>query len=132
MIDEANALSVTVTQHGSTHAVVRVGGELDIATGLLLHHQLAAQVTSGRTHLVIDLSGVPFMDSSGLNTILRTDRETRAAGGGLVLAGAGPQVRRLLELTGVDLTIPLVDDAHAALADAGTARSEPGAPAPGR
>ena len=104
------ALSVTVGHIGSDRAVVAVGGELDIDTGVLLHHQLAAQVTEGRIHLVLDLDGVPFMDSSGLNIVLHAARETRQCGGSLVLARPAPQVRHLLDLTGVLLSVPVCDD----------------------
>jgi stage II sporulation protein AA (anti-sigma F factor antagonist) len=104
---ESVALNVSVTWQGSEQAVVSVGGELDIATATLLHYQLAAQLGQGRRHLVIDLEGVPFMDSSGLNIVIRTMNETRAAGGSLSLAAPAPSVLRILELTGVTLTIPV-------------------------
>jgi stage II sporulation protein AA (anti-sigma F factor antagonist) len=110
------SLSVDVVTHGSEQAVMCVGGELDVATAMLLQHHLATQLGQGRRHLVIDLAEVPFMDSSGLNIILRAMNETRATGGSLRLAAPAPPVRRVLELTGVTLTIPVHGTVEQALA----------------
>ena len=110
------ALSVTVVQHGGGCAVVAVGGELDMDTATLLHHQLASQVTQGRTNLVLDLAGVPFMDSSGLNIVLRAMNETRQLDGRLLLAAPTESVRRLLDLTGISLTRKPFDTVAQALA----------------
>ena len=113
---ESQALSVTVVPHGSSCAVVTAGGELDMDTATLLHHQLAAQVTQGRTNLVLDLAGVPFMDSSGLNIVLRAMNETRQLDGRLLLAAPTEAVRRLLDLTGISLTRKPFDTVAQALA----------------
>jgi len=113
---ESEALAVTVTQQGRTSAVVAAGGELDMDTATLLHHQLAAQVTQGRVNLVLDLAGVPFMDSSGLNIVLRAMSETRQLDGCLLLASPTDTVRRLLDLTGVSLTSKPFDTVEQALA----------------
>ena len=112
----SQALSVDVVTHGSEQAVVSVSGELDVATAMLLHHHLAAQLAQGRRHLVIDLAGVPFMDSSGLNIVLRTMNETRDIGGSLRLAAPAAPVQRVLELTGVTLTVPVHATVEQALA----------------
>ena len=116
MHPESEALAVTVTQQGRTSAVVAAGGELDMDTATLLHHQLAAQVTQGRVNLVLDLAGVPFMDSSGLNIVLRAMSETRQLDGCLLLASPTDTVRRLLDLTGVSLTSKPFDTVEQALA----------------
>jgi stage II sporulation protein AA (anti-sigma F factor antagonist) len=113
---ESQALSVSVVQHGSRYAVVAIGGELDTDTATLLHHQLAAQVTQGRTNLVLDLAEVPFMDSSGLNIVLRAMNETRQLEGRLLLAAPTSAVRRLLDLTGISLTRKPFDTVEEALA----------------
>lgn len=125
MPSDSQTLSVTVVQHGDTRAVVSVGGELDMDTATLLHHQLAAQVTQGRANLVLDLSGVPFMDSSGLNIVLRGINETRQLHGRLLLAAPTDAVRRLLDLTGISLTHKPYDSAAQALAALETADGQP-------
>jgi stage II sporulation protein AA (anti-sigma F factor antagonist) len=111
------ALTVSVERHGTEAAVVSAGGELDISTGTLLYLQLSIQLAEGRRHLVLDLAEVPFMDSSGLNTIIRANNETKAAGGRLVLAEPTSSVRRVLELTGMSLSLPVFATVEEALAE---------------
>jgi len=117
MAPESEVLNVSTTVHGADRAVVSLTGELDADTAVALQHQLATLVLQGRRHVVLDLADVPFMDSSGLNSILRARSETVRYDGRLLLAAPGPAVRRLLELTGVSLTSPLYASSEEALAD---------------
>ena len=117
MSPEPEVLTVSTTVHGADRAVVSLAGELDADTAVALQHQLAALVLQGRKHVVLDLADVPFMDSSGLNSVLRARSETLRYDGSLLLAAPGPAVRRLLDLTGVSLTSPLYASSEEALAD---------------
>ncbi len=81
--------------------VLIMGGELDSATAPLLQEHLDRAARSG-TAVVIDLAGLGFIDSSGLEVLLRADRELRAVDGQLVLLGGSPAVYRVFELAGVD------------------------------
>ncbi|AEW92633.1 MULTISPECIES: STAS domain-containing protein [Streptomycetaceae] len=114
---DTTPLSVQVTVADGERAVVRLGGSLDAESAAALHLHLANQLRHGHRHLVVDLSGVPFMDSSGLNVILRAMQEVRRMDGGLCLAAASEQVRRVLDLTGVSLLAPAHDTVEEALAD---------------
>lgn len=111
-----HTLTVEVSLPRSEVAVVALGGELDVDTATELHYQLANQLHHGRRHLVLDLGDVPFMDSSGLNIVIRAQQETRRIDGSLRLAAPTPAVRRVLELTGVSLTTPVHDSVDRALA----------------
>ncbi|MCK7624953.1 STAS domain-containing protein [Streptomyces sp. RS10V-4] len=126
----AELLSVEVTVIDERTAVVAVCGELDAETATALHHHLANQLTHGRRHLVLDLRDVPFMDSSGLNIIIRAYNDTRRVGGSVQLAAASPVVRRLLDLTGISVTAPVRDTPEEALF-ALAAESLPAHPSPG-
>ncbi|WP_188302663.1 STAS domain-containing protein [Streptomyces sp. CBMA123] len=66
--------------------------------------------------MVVDLTGLTFCDSIGLNALLRTRIAARAAGIAFVLAVPTPQIRRLLEITGADDVLTVRDSARAALA----------------
>lgn len=125
---EQTPLSIDVTIPRERVALIVVKGYLDVDTATELHHHLANQMHHGRRHLLLDLSSVPFMDSSGINIILRTYKETRQAGGSVGLIDPAPAVRRILDLTGVSLTVPSfvsADDALAGTADtAGTGITE--------
>ncbi|MDI1454795.1 STAS domain-containing protein [Streptomyces sp. NPDC003388] len=107
-------LGVEVDVISSDAAVITVSGELDTDTGLALQHQLAGQVVHGRRHLVLDLEGVPFMDSSGLRVIVQTVNEMRNIDGSVSLAAPSQVVRRVLDLTGVGMTCRIFDSADAA------------------
>ncbi|MFE2225436.1 STAS domain-containing protein [Streptomyces kronopolitis] len=100
-------LSVEVSVIDPQVAVVVVQGDLDAETGTMLHHQLANQLVHGRQHLVLDLRAVPFMDSSGLNVLIRACNDTKRVDGSLRLAAVSPVVLRLLDLTGLSVSMPV-------------------------
>ncbi|WP_432004001.1 STAS domain-containing protein [Streptomyces sioyaensis] len=104
---KTDELSVEVSVIDPQVAVVAVQGELDTETGTVLHHQLANQLVHGRQHLVVDLRAVPFMDSSGLSVLIRAGNDARRVEGSLRLAAVSPEVLRLLDLTGISVTMPV-------------------------
>ncbi|MCZ4120951.1 anti-sigma factor antagonist [Streptomyces sp. H39-S7] len=112
---EPAALAVTVTAHGPERAVVSIRGELDYDAAAELQRQLSDQMALGYRHLMLDLSQMPFMDSSGLRVVLELIRDIGQAGGRVLLVAPAPAVRRLLELTGVSLMNPLYDTIEDAL-----------------
>jgi anti-anti-sigma factor len=79
--------------------VVALDGELDLASGAGLATQLDPLAKAGR-HLILDLGALNFCDCTGLNLILRWQRQSAAAGGVLHLVAPGPRFRRLMALTG--------------------------------
>ncbi|MEY2243502.1 STAS domain-containing protein [Streptomyces sp. BF23-18] len=108
-------MSIDATLYGEGIALVTVAGELDVETAPELHNRLADQIRGGRRHLLLDLSAVPFMDSSGINALLKARDAAGHAGGGVCLVSPAPVVQRILDLTGVSLAIPSVSDVDAAL-----------------
>ncbi|PWI42826.1 STAS domain-containing protein [Streptomyces sp. ICBB 8177] len=78
--------------------VLAVSGEVDVATGELLHRRLA-QVLAHRRDLVVDLSAVTFFDCSGLRVLMAARRRAALAGVGLRLRGLSPSVERVLRFT---------------------------------
>ena len=111
-----NPLSIEVTLPREDTALITVEGDLDIDTATELQHHLANQLHHGRRHFLLDLSAVPFMDSSGMNIVLRVYQETRATSGSVHVIAPTPAVRRILDLTGVSITVPTVDSLDEALA----------------
>ncbi|PZH15581.1 anti-sigma factor antagonist [Streptomyces sp. NTH33] len=111
-----NPLSVEVTLPREDAALLTVEGYLDVDTATELQAHLANQLHHGRRHFLLELSGVPFMDSSGMNIILRVYQEARDLPGSVHIIAPTPAVRRILDLTGVSITVPVsktVDDALA-------------------
>jgi anti-anti-sigma factor len=72
----------------------------------------------GIAKAVVDLSGVPYIDSTGLAFIVELHKSLAGRGGQLFLAGANERVREVLEMTRIGQIVPLyedVEDAEAAL-----------------
>ncbi|MER5602644.1 STAS domain-containing protein [Streptomyces sp. NPDC002265] len=116
-----NPLSVEVTVPREDIALVAVEGHLDLDTATEFQHQLANQLHHGRRHFLLDLSAVPFMDSSGMNIVLRVYQEARGVSGSVHVIAPAPAVRRILDLTGVSITVPVSETVDDALALVGTA-----------
>lgn len=71
-------------------------------------------IDGGSPRLVVDLSAVGFVDSTGLNALLGAARRLAGTPGALRLAGAVPRVRDVVELSGVTAVLPLYPDVAAA------------------
>jgi anti-sigma B factor antagonist len=67
-----------------------------------VRQRVRAQLEQGRATVVIDLSRTEYVDSAGLGTLVLLNKEARAAGGCLVLAGLSDHVRDLLRLVRLD------------------------------
>lgn len=89
-------ISSTDDHAGTT---VTVQGDIDAATVDELRHVLTTCRKNGV--IVIDLAGVPFIDSSGLGALVQASRATRDAGGQLRVANAGPAVTRAAQYAGL-------------------------------
>lgn len=82
--------------------VARPAGELDLQVADLFRNQLERHLnTRGVKNLVLNLSRVSFIDSSGLGVILGRYRRLKAAGGEVAIVNPSPAVNRLLELAGL-------------------------------
>ncbi|MDL5199396.1 STAS domain-containing protein [Streptomyces sp. ALI-76-A] len=111
-----NPLSVEVTLPREDVALIAVEGYLDVDTATEFQHHLANQLHHGRRHFLLDLSAVPFMDSSGMNIILRVYQQARGIPGSVHIISPAPAVRRILDLTGVSITVPVSESLDEALA----------------
>lgn len=67
-----------------------------------VRQRVRAQLQQGRATVVVDLSRTEYVDSAGLGTLVLLNKEARAAGGCLVLAGLSDHVRDLLRLVRLD------------------------------
>ena len=103
--------------------LLEIHGELDLSTATQLEKPLEEAVESEDGAVLIDLADCQFIDSTGLALIVRAwQRVDAAAGnggkGGLVLCCQNEQVRRVLEVTGLEHSLrvfPTRDEAAAAL-----------------
>lgn len=99
----------------SGRPVLFVTGEIDIYTAPLFKQSVVNLVSEGTNNVVIDLSGVTFMDSSGFGTLLGATRRLRPGGGGLHLAGPNSTIQRMLRLTRLDSIMEIHDSVEAAV-----------------
>lgn len=102
-------------------SVLTLEGEIDLLHSPDLREILRAKVANECPALAIDLSGVSYIDSSGLATLVEYYRDSMAFAGKFALVGLRDEVRTIFELTGLDELIPAypsVAEAKAALAPA--------------
>lgn len=74
-------------------------------------------VGDGRTHLVLDLRAVEFIDSSGLSVLVSTLKAVQLHNGRVVLLSPSDSVRSLLELTRLHQVFEIFEDRYAAISD---------------
>lgn len=98
----------TSTQDAWT--ILSVAGELDLHTSPQLKEALSEVLDQGSAHIALDLSQVPFMDSSCLGVIVGGLKRARENGGELALMSLQPSPAKVIALTGLDGVFRLVDD----------------------
>lgn len=104
------------TSERDGRSIVSASGELDVHTAPLLEAETEPLSRSPGGALVIDLTGVSFVDSTGLGVLVTALKRTREAGGTLDVVVATPRVLKVLALTGLDVVIPLHSTLDEALA----------------
>jgi anti-sigma B factor antagonist len=112
---ETPALTLDVTTRGD-HTVVALGGELDLATQGELRTLLNDLVVAGQVHLVLDLSEVTFLDSTGIGALIGTRRRVHAFQGSLALVCPGEAVMKIFTITGLEKVFDLHETLDSALA----------------
>lgn len=96
--------------------VVKVTGELDVFSSPRLREQLLDVIDTGPVRLVVDLSGVTFLDSTGLGVLVGIYHRLRARNGTMSFVGANERVRRVFRVTQLTKIFALYDDLDQALA----------------
>jgi anti-sigma B factor antagonist len=100
---------------GDHGPALALDGELDLATTPVLMESLEEREYQDESVVALDLTELRFLDASGLKAILNAHRRAiRRGERGLVLLNPSHDIRRLLELTAIDLTIEVVSEASAA------------------
>ncbi len=92
---------------GAAGTVVAVTGELDVFTAPQLEAALQDQIGQGHADLVVDLSGVEFLDSTGLGVMVKALKWAREAGGGLRVVATQERITKVFTITGLDEVMQL-------------------------
>jgi anti-sigma B factor antagonist len=113
---EAHRLLVDSRPMEDGIAVVRLRGEADLHTAPILREALNEAIEQLPTTLVVDMTGVTFIDSMMLGVLLSATRRARPNGTELRIVVDDPHVRRIFELTLLDHVMQLYPSMDAALA----------------
>jgi anti-anti-sigma factor len=100
------------TADGGRAVRLRVVGEIDMSTVPTFEKALSSALDEEPDRLMIDLSEVNFMDSSGLNALVRARNVMEDTGVQLVISGVSDQVRRLFEVSGLMTAFMFVHSSH--------------------
>jgi anti-sigma B factor antagonist len=103
-------LKVSTRSQGG-HTIMSLGGEIDLYTAPRLHGELVSLLSGDSpVQVVVDMSGVEFCDSTGMNVLLAAHRRAREQGGDLELAAPRPAIRKILQVTGLESVFTVLDD----------------------
>lgn len=106
-------VSVSSRQSGD-RTVVHVAGEIDVYTAPTLREELAGLVDDGTTDIVVDLTEVSFMDSTGLGVLVGALKRVRTTGGDLRLVIDQEKVLKVFRITALTQVFeihPTLDEA---------------------
>ncbi len=106
MTDAGNLL-IDVSSEGE-RVVLRLDGELDLASVPVLEHAVEDATLDAATEIVLDLRGLEFIDSTGLRAILLQDKRSAERGQTFALVRGPEQVQRLMNMTRVDEHLRIV------------------------
>lgn len=111
-------VSVSRTTAGNV-PIVAVTGEVDVYSAPTLKDKITELIGSGEKTLIVDLSSVAFLDSTGLGALVEARTATSEAGGSMPVVCAQERILKLFTITGLDAVFtihPTIGDAVAALA----------------
>jgi anti-sigma B factor antagonist len=114
MTNGANGFSVQTRTEGNAQ-VIAIEGEVDLKTSPQLRDELLEVVGQAPEKIVVDLSQVRYMDSSGVGTIVEAKRRADSNGATILLAGLQPRVRSVFEITQLDKFFTICDSVDDAL-----------------
>ena len=98
-------------------AVLQVAGEIDVYTAPELRQGVIRLIDAGTRHIIADLRGVDFLDSTGLGALVGSLKRLRMCEGSLNLVTSGGRIRQVFQITGLTRAFAL----HSSVPDAITA-----------
>ncbi len=104
----ADTMTITEEQRGSD-LVLQPIGDVDLSRSPQMRARLAAALAKKPGRIMVDLSKVPYMDSSGVATLVEALQHCRKAGCGLVLTSLHPRVRSIFEIAKLTQVFEIVD-----------------------
>jgi anti-anti-sigma factor len=107
MGEETEARDLADAEASGVEASVLAKGEIDMATAPELDRRLQAAISTRPARIVVDLSAVTFLDSSGINALVRAKNVGDGFGVDLVLESPNEACQRVLKVTGLDVVFDI-------------------------
>ena len=99
---ESPTTGITDVRTEGVATIVSLAGEIDLAHSPRIHRELVHLCDGRPERIILDLTAVGYMDSSGVGTLVEVYRRVQGYGGRLVLAGAQDKVRSIFEIAQLD------------------------------
>jgi anti-sigma B factor antagonist len=116
--EEEVCMELSLSTHTvAGHRVLEVTGEIDVYTAPQLRERLITLVEGGDRQVVVDLSRVDFLDSTGLGVLVGALKRLRSAEGELSLVCAQERLLKIFRITGLDRVFTLHESVDAATAN---------------
>jgi anti-sigma B factor antagonist len=110
---DAGELRIRISRPANDLCVLSLSGEMDMSNASELIRALGGNIGSGR--MIIELSRLTFMDSTGIKQLVELSRTVNAAGGAIVLAAPHPNLARLFEIVNLGKLMPVVASLEVAI-----------------
>lgn len=107
-----------ITEHGAVR-VVHLHGPVDVSGAMALRDLLGEQIDSPAARILLDLSDVNLIDSSGIGILVTAHRRADGQGARFGLAGATGTVARVFEMTRTNKLLSIYDTVDEGVADLG-------------
>jgi len=109
------AMDFRNTQHGAVTVISLQGDLMGVPEAAELNNRVHKLLETGKTSLVVDLSGVGFINSSGLGGLILSGSTLKKAGGRMVIAGASKKVLELINVTKLSPVLETLADVRQAV-----------------
>jgi anti-sigma B factor antagonist len=104
------------TRTEGAYTVIAVTGEIDVYTAPKLREALISLVNAGNHHLVVDVEGVEFLDSTGLGVLVGGLKRVRTHDGSLQIVCTHERLLKVFRITGLTKVFPIHDSVADAVA----------------
>ena len=115
-MDDRPQFGVELVRVGDDVAVVALQGEVDIYSAPQFKEVMIQSIDEGAKHIVVDLAGVTFIDSTALGVLVSGGKRLQQTPGGLAIGCPDAKIRRILEITGLDTVFGVYPSRDEALA----------------
>jgi anti-anti-sigma factor len=108
VVRDLGMLTVRSERDGDTH-VIALAGELDLVSAAAVDRELRRVEATDADAILVDLSGLQFVDSTGIRLLIETQQRSRWDPGRLALKRPPARVLRVFAIAGIDELLPFVD-----------------------